>query len=184
MMTEQYDDREGRRVWFSRDEVDAVIEVVDRVQKVVFRLAAECELRTHETVELTADHVVDGGEAGKMLVVSAGDGEKIRRRRFPTHSLTPSTPWRASAKSTRFSTTPKPPQGRGAQRRPHERSSRGGTERGHGRRAKRGANEMQSRVFPGRRAAEGFLSTGVSARLGAVPESPTPVQRWRRQHFP
>jgi hypothetical protein len=30
MMTEQYDDQEWRRVWFSRDEVDAVIEVVDR----------------------------------------------------------------------------------------------------------------------------------------------------------
>jgi integrase len=49
MMTEEYDDQEGRRVWLSRDEVDTLLEVVDDpLRKVALRLAAECGLRTHE----------------------------------------------------------------------------------------------------------------------------------------
>ena len=84
MMTEEYDDQEGRRVWLSRDEVDALLEVVDDpLRKVAFRLAAECGLRTHEIVEVTPDHVVDGGEAGQMLVVPEGKGEKYREAPIP-----------------------------------------------------------------------------------------------------
>jgi len=84
MMTEEYDNQEGRRVWLSRDEVDALLEVVDDpLRKVAFRLAAECGLRTHEIVEVTPDHVVDGGEAGQMLVVPEGKGEKYREAPIP-----------------------------------------------------------------------------------------------------
>jgi len=84
MMTEEYDDQEGRRVWLSRDEVDSLLEVVDEpLRKVAFRLAAECGLRTHEIVEVTPNHVVDGGEAGQMLVVPEGKGEKYREAPIP-----------------------------------------------------------------------------------------------------
>ena len=83
-MTEEYDDQEGRRVWLSRDEVDVLLEVVDGpLRKVAFRLAAECGLRTHGIVEVTPDHVVDGGEAGQMLVVPEGKGEKYREAPIP-----------------------------------------------------------------------------------------------------
>jgi integrase len=84
MMTEEYDDQDGRRVWLSRDEVDALLKVVDDpLRKVAFRLAAECGLRTHEIVEVRPDHVVDGGEAGQMLVVPEGKGEKYREAPIP-----------------------------------------------------------------------------------------------------
>ncbi len=83
-MTEEYDDQEGRRVWLSRDEVDELLNVIDDpLRKVAFRLAAECGLRSHEIVEVTPDHVVDGGEAGKMLVVPEGKGEKYREAPIP-----------------------------------------------------------------------------------------------------
>ena len=84
MMTEEYDDQEGRRVWLSRDEIDKLLEVVDGpLRKVAFRLAAECGLRTHEIVEVTPDHVVDSGEAGQMLVVPEGKGDKYREAPIP-----------------------------------------------------------------------------------------------------
>jgi len=84
MMTEEYDDQEGRRVWLSRDEVDQLLGVIDDpLRKVAFRLAAECGLRTHEIVEVTPNHVVDGGEAGEMLVVPEGKGEKYREAPIP-----------------------------------------------------------------------------------------------------
>jgi len=84
MMTEEYEDQDGRRVWLSRDEVDVLLEVVDDpLRKVAFRLAAECGLRTHEIVAVTPDHVVDGGEAGQMLVVPEGKGEKYREAPIP-----------------------------------------------------------------------------------------------------
>ncbi len=84
MMTEEYEDQDGRRVWLSRDEVDALLEVVDDpLRKVAFRLAAECGLRTHEIVAVTPDHVVDGGQAGQMLVVPEGKGEKYREAPIP-----------------------------------------------------------------------------------------------------
>jgi len=84
MMTEEYEDQDGRRVWLSRDEVDALLEVVDDpLRKVAFRLAAECGLRTHEIVAVTPGHVVDGGEAGQMLVVPEGKGEKYREAPIP-----------------------------------------------------------------------------------------------------
>ncbi len=84
MMTEEYEDQDGRRVWLSRDEVDALLQVVDDpLRKVAFRLAAECGLRTHEIVAVTPDHVVDGGEAGQMLVIPEGKGEKYREAPIP-----------------------------------------------------------------------------------------------------
>jgi len=84
MMTEEYEDQDGRRVWLSRDEVDALLEVVDDpLRKVAFRLAAECGLRTHEIVAVTPSHVVDGGKGGQMLVVPEGKSEKYREAPIP-----------------------------------------------------------------------------------------------------
>ncbi len=84
MMTEEYDDKAGRRVWLSRSEVEQLLSVADDpLRKVAFRLAAEVGLRSHEVVEVRPDHVVDGGEAGKMLVVPEGKGEKLREAPIP-----------------------------------------------------------------------------------------------------
>ncbi len=84
MMTEEYDDQEGRRVWLSRVEVKQLLSVADDpLRKVAFRLAAEVGLRSHEVVEVRPEHVVDGGEAGKMLVVPEGKGDKLREAPIP-----------------------------------------------------------------------------------------------------
>jgi len=84
MMTEEYDDKAGRRVWLSRSEVEQLLGVADDpLRKVAFRLGAEVGLRSHEVVEVRPENVVDGGEAGKMLVVPEGKGEKLREAPIP-----------------------------------------------------------------------------------------------------
>lgn len=58
MMSEEYNDQEGRLVWLSCAEVDALLEVVDDpLRKVAIRLAAECCLRTHEVIEVTPNNL-------------------------------------------------------------------------------------------------------------------------------
>jgi len=84
MMTEEYDDKEGRRVWLSRSEVEQLLGVADDpLRKVAFRLGAEVGLRSHEVVDVHPENVVDGGEAGEMLVVPEGKGEKYREAPIP-----------------------------------------------------------------------------------------------------
>jgi len=84
MMTEEYADQPGRRVWLSRDEVEQLLASADDpLRKVAFRLGVEVGLRTHEIVQVRPEHVVNGGEAGKMLVVPEGKGEKLREAPIP-----------------------------------------------------------------------------------------------------
>jgi len=83
-MTEEYDDQDGRRVWLSREEVDALLEVVDDpLWKVAFRLAADVASGLTRLLGVTPDNVVDGGEAGQMLDVPEGKGEKYREAPIP-----------------------------------------------------------------------------------------------------
>jgi len=83
-MTEPYDERAGRRVWLSRAEVDRLLEATDDpLHRVAFRLGAECGLRSHEVVDVKPGHVVDGGEAGTMLKVPEGKGDKYRETPIP-----------------------------------------------------------------------------------------------------
>jgi integrase len=83
MMTEEYEQRNGRRVWLSRDEVARLLDVVDDpLRRVAFRLGAECGLRSHEIVDVEPRHVVDS-EAGKMLTVPEGKGNKYRETPIP-----------------------------------------------------------------------------------------------------
>ena len=84
MMTEEYDDKDGRRVWLSRSEVEQLLGVADDpLRKVALRLGAEVGLRSHEVVEVRPEDVFDGGEAGKMLAVPEGKGDKHRETPIP-----------------------------------------------------------------------------------------------------
>lgn len=78
------DDGDGRRVWLSRDEVGMLLDVADDpLRKVAFRLGAGCGLRSHGVISVRPEHIVDGGEAGTMLVVSEGKGNKLRETPIP-----------------------------------------------------------------------------------------------------
>jgi integrase len=71
-------------VWLSRSEVEQLLGVADDpLRKVAFRLGAEVGLRSHEVVEVRPKNVVAGGEAGQMLVVPEGKGEKLREAPIP-----------------------------------------------------------------------------------------------------
>mgnify|MGYP000162143699 CR=1 FL=1 len=83
MMTEDYPEKDGRLVWLNRDEVDRLLDVADGpLQRVAFRLGSECGLRSHEVVDVTPSDVVDT-DAGKMLVVQRGKGDKQRETPIP-----------------------------------------------------------------------------------------------------
>jgi integrase len=79
MITENYPKRDGRRVWLTRDDYAALIDVTDEpMHRVAFRLAGECGLRSDEVVRVTPNDVFDGGPVGTMLRVDeakTGDRE-------------------------------------------------------------------------------------------------------------
>lgn len=84
MMTEEYDDADGRRVWLSREEFARLLDVVDEpMRRVAFRLGAECGLRTEEIVEVTPDDVRDDPTVGTYLTVPDGKGGKLRETPIP-----------------------------------------------------------------------------------------------------
>lgn len=83
MLTEEYDDEDGFRVWLSEKETDELLELPDDQQRrIALALGARCGLRSHEIVEVAPSHVVDT-EAGAMLKVPKGKGDKYRETPIP-----------------------------------------------------------------------------------------------------
>lgn len=83
MLTEPFDEDDGRRVWLSDDEVDALLEAAgDRQRRIAFALGARCGLRSHEVLDVAPAHVVDS-DVGTMLRVIAGKGDKPRETPIP-----------------------------------------------------------------------------------------------------
>lgn len=84
MMTEEYPEGDGRRVWLTRDELTLLVDVLDEpMRKVAVRLGAECGLRTEEIVSVTPSDVYPNGEIGRFLTVPEGKGEKYRETPIP-----------------------------------------------------------------------------------------------------
>lgn len=84
MMTEEYQDGDGRRVWLDRHEVDDLLEALDEPRrKVAARLGCESGLRSHEIVEVRPEHIYRDPEAGTMLQVPEGKGDKYRETVCP-----------------------------------------------------------------------------------------------------
>jgi integrase len=84
MLTEPFDDKDGRRVWLSDDEVDRLLDVVDdRTQRLAFALGARCGLRSHEVVDVAPAHVVQDDTLGAVLRVPEGKGDKYRETPIP-----------------------------------------------------------------------------------------------------
>jgi len=83
MNTTEHDDRDDRKVWLSQDEVEQLFETAEGPsQRLAFALAARCGLRSEEVTRVTANDVVDT-DAGAMLLVHEGKGDKYRETPIP-----------------------------------------------------------------------------------------------------
>jgi len=83
MLTEEHKDDDGRRVWLSEKEVQKLLNLPDNQErKIALALGARCGLRSHEIIEVAPSHVVDT-DAGTMLTVPEGKGDKYREAPIP-----------------------------------------------------------------------------------------------------
>jgi len=83
VLTEEHDDGDGRRVWLSEHEVTTLLGTTDDQQhRIALALGARCGLRSHEIIDVAPAHVVDT-DAGTMLTVPKGKGEKYRETPIP-----------------------------------------------------------------------------------------------------
>ncbi|QDX41296.1 site-specific integrase [Salarchaeum sp. JOR-1] len=83
MNLREHDSRDDMKVWLSDDEVDELLDATDtQQQRIALALGARCGLRSHEVLDVAPEHVVDT-EAGPMLRVWHGKGEKFRETPIP-----------------------------------------------------------------------------------------------------
>jgi len=83
MNLREHDTSDGMKAWLSDDDVAALLDVArDTEQEVAFSLAARCGLRSHEVLDVAPSHVVET-DAGTMLTVPAGKGDKYRETPIP-----------------------------------------------------------------------------------------------------
>ena len=83
MNLREHEKRDDMKVWLSQTEVEALLGAAkDTEQRLAFALGARCGLRSHETLDVAPEHVVDT-DAGTMLRVHAGKGDKYRETPVP-----------------------------------------------------------------------------------------------------
>lgn len=83
MLTEEHEDGDGRRVWLDASEVELLLEQPDdQDRRIGLSLGARGGLRSHEIVDVAPEHVIDT-DAGTMLTVPMGKGEKLRETPLP-----------------------------------------------------------------------------------------------------
>ena len=79
MRLKDYDERDGKRVWLSEQEVGLFLEEADedREHRAAFLLAARCGLRRQEIVDVTPSDIVSN-DTGRIVRVWEGKGDKYR----------------------------------------------------------------------------------------------------------
>jgi len=83
MNLREHEQRDDMKVWLSQDEVSALLDAADGTQqRIALALGARCGLRSHEVLDVAPDHVVDT-DAGTMLRVHHGKGDKYRETPVP-----------------------------------------------------------------------------------------------------
>jgi integrase len=83
MNLREHDTSNGMKVWLSDDDVELLLDAAqDTEQEVAFALAARCGLRSHEVLDVAPGHVVET-DAGTMLTVPSGKGDKYRETPIP-----------------------------------------------------------------------------------------------------
>lgn len=84
MNLREHDDSDGMKVWLSEDDTTALLDAAKNTEReIAFALAARCGLRSHEILDVTPSHVVKS-DAGTMLTVPSGKGDKYRETPIPT----------------------------------------------------------------------------------------------------
>jgi len=88
MNLKPHDNREDMKVWLSENEVDLLLEkAADTEQRIAFALGARCGLRSHEVLDVAPAHVHET-DAGTMLRVHHGKGDKFRETPVPDELAT------------------------------------------------------------------------------------------------
>ena len=83
MNLREHDTSDGMKVWLSDDDIELLIDAArDTEQEVAFSLAARCGLRSHEVLDVAPAHVLDT-DAGTMLKIPSGKGDKYRETPIP-----------------------------------------------------------------------------------------------------
>lgn len=78
-----HDDR-GKKVWLSIEETDQLLDEPDEIeQTIAFELGVRCGLRSREILNVVPDDVIDT-DAGEMLKVPDGKGNKYRETPLPS----------------------------------------------------------------------------------------------------
>ena len=84
MKLKDYDNRDGKKVWLSADEVDGLLSAADSTeQKLALAFGARCGLRASEATAVTPNDVVKT-PAGPRVRVWDGKGEKYRETPLPS----------------------------------------------------------------------------------------------------
>jgi integrase len=84
MNLEQHQNRDDMKVWLSTGEIDQLLEHVENSQeRIAIGLGVRCGLRSHEILDVAPAHIHDT-DAGAMLRVWHGKGDKYRETPVPT----------------------------------------------------------------------------------------------------
>ena len=83
MNLKEHKNREDMKVWLSQDEVETLLEAADGTEeRIAYALGARCGLRSHEILDVAPKDIVDT-DAGTMLRVHHGKGDKYRETPVP-----------------------------------------------------------------------------------------------------
>ncbi|QLC33636.1 site-specific integrase [Halarchaeum sp. CBA1220] len=83
MNLREHDTRDDMKVWLSTREVDDLLDAADnQQQRIALELGARCGLRSHEVLDVAPEDVVDT-DAGTVLRVWHGKGDKYRETPVP-----------------------------------------------------------------------------------------------------
>lgn len=84
MNLKEHKNRPDMKVWLSQAEVEQLLKAADDAeQRIAYALGARCGLRSHEVLQVAPEDVVDT-EAGTMLRVHHGKGDKYRETPVPS----------------------------------------------------------------------------------------------------
>lgn len=82
------EDEAGKKVWLSQTEVDQLVDAAhDTEKRVAFELGARCGLRSAEILDVAPQDVART-EAGSMLRIWSGKGDKYRETPMPANLAT------------------------------------------------------------------------------------------------